>query len=176
MRKQKIDFALLEKMCSSEAANTLRAFMESDLEKKDEGAFQDNLKIIAKSMGMAEAENDIALDINGFTKNVTLILNKTWSGERDFLLKEEVLRKLKIFSQKDGEKDFSLFLDIAKGVVNLLFGEVSKSDMFIEYVFRIDEGIGMFCVFLELLTSAQNLSFRKTDAAMRLLMYFLTNY
>lgn len=176
MKKQKIDFAFLEKMCSSKSVNTLRDFFEKDIETEDESEFEDNLKSLAESMGVVDFEIEKASDVKGFTKNITLIINKTWSEERDFLLKEDVLRKLKFFSQKGEEKDFALFLDIAKGVVRLLFGEVSESDMFSEYVFRIDEGIGMFCVFLELLSSAKNLSSEKTDAAMRLLMYFLTNY
>lgn len=119
--------------------------------------------------------------ISSFQKNLTLLIQKTWVEEADAELKEQVLYKLaeysKVISKGKWSNAYKEFLQIISDVVYLMFGEMTKTEEFMEYALRIDPEFGIFWYYIKSLpTDGADMDNDKSRVVMLLGMYFLANY
>jgi hypothetical protein len=124
-----------------------------------------------------EAEKHL---ITSFSKNLTLLIQKTWVEESDEAVKEQVLYKLQLFcaalEQKSWAQSYTRFLEVIDGVVYLLFGAQSKSKDFDEYALRIDPEFGIFWWYRQSLPDTTSWTDEKCRIILLLGMFFLANY
>jgi hypothetical protein len=102
----------------------------------------------SKVLKSAEAESSIKKLLDHFQNNLDLLIQKTWVDKDDEARKEKLQDKVPHFiavieagEYKKSIADFGIILD---ELAHLFFGAQSKKDDFIEYVFRIDEQMGLF--------------------------------
>ncbi len=119
--------------------------------------------------------------ILSFQKNLSLLIQKTWIEESDAELKDQVLYKLaeycKVVSKNKWTQAYSDFLQIISDAVYLMFGEMTKTNDFSEYAFRIDPEFGLFWYYIKSLPSdSSEMSNEKSRVVILLGMYFLANY
>ena len=117
-------------------------------------------------------------------KNIQLLVQKTWVEKDDEECKEDTLyrinslcEKLIISASPSVYKDlFEECFSILQDVVSLLFGDLVKSDSFIEYAFRIDPDFGFFWYYVTCLAKAELISAEKARYAVLLAMFFMANF
>jgi hypothetical protein len=178
----------MPKAVKEAAATALPSFLESDKESTlasgaldlasalgDTGDFGDIMK--RKSAAREEAEKHL---VQGFRKNIELLVQKTWVDKTDEALKEEVLFRIdalcKSLSKPDYHAAYTEFLPVLHDVVYLLFGSLSRSDSFLEYAVRIDPDFGFFWYYINSLPAKQNWKDEKCRAAVLLGIFFLANF
>lgn len=139
------------------------------------GDFDDIVK--RKSAAREEAERHL---VQGFRKNVELLVQKTWVDKTDESLKEEVLFRIdtlcKSLNKSDYQAAYSEFLPVLRDVVYLLFGALSKSDSFLEYAVRIDPDFGFFWYYINSLPPKHTWKEEKCRASVLLGIFFLANF
>lgn len=178
----------MPKAVKAAAVSALPSFLESDKDSSlasgaldlaaalgDTGDFGDLMK--RKSAAREEAEGRL---IQGFRKNIELLVQKTWVDKTDEALKEEVLFRIdtlcKSLTKADYRAAYSEFLPVLRDVVYLLFGSLAKSDSFLDYAVRIDPDFGFFWYYINSLPSKQNWKDEKCRASVLLGVFFLANF
>lgn len=133
--------------------------------------------VTGKDMVRDAAEKKL---VNGFQKNIELLVQKTWVEKADESLKEEMLFRIntlcKNLSRYDYHTSLSEFLPVLRDVVYLLFGSLVKSDTFLEYAVRVDPDFGFFWYYINSLPPHQQWSEEKCRAAVLLGICFLANF
>ena len=122
--------------------------------------------------------------IESFMKNIQLLVQKTWVEKDDEECKEDTLYRINslceklIISESPSiyKELFEECFSILQDVVSLLFGDLVKSDSFIEYAFRIDPDFGFFWYYVTCLAKAELISAKKARYAVLLAMFFLANF
>jgi hypothetical protein len=83
-----------------------------------------------------------------FQNNISLLIQKTWVEQADEDRKEKLQECIPGFitliEQSEYQKALTEFGNILGELAHLFFGAQSKKDDFTEYVFRIDDQIGLF--------------------------------
>ncbi|UTC67066.1 MULTISPECIES: hypothetical protein [unclassified Treponema] len=129
----------------------------------------------------ADAEKHL---IESFMKNIQLLVQKTWVEKDDEECKEDTLYRINSLCEKllasTGPavyKDlFEECFAILQDVVTLLFGDLVKTDSFVEYAFRIDPDFGFFWYYVTRLAKVEIISTEKARYAVLLAMFFLANF
>lgn len=116
--------------------------------------------------------------IKSFTKNLKLLIEKTWVEKTDITVKQQILFQLEnLFNQEINWKDsYETFREILDATVFLMFGQQAKAPDFCEYSLRIDPDFGIFWCFVQNLPHKTEWSAEKCKSAILLGMYFLANY
>ena len=132
---------------------------------------QKSVDLIAKMFGFTgefSLQNQEFYDklTESFTKNLKLLIEKTWVEKSDIAVKQQILYQLEnLFSSPvNWQESYETFLEILDAVVFLMFGQQAKAWDFCEYSLRIDPEFGIFW------------SQEKYKNAVLLGMYFLANY
>jgi hypothetical protein len=102
----------------------------------------------SKLIKTAEADILIKKLLSHFQNNLDLLIQKTWVEKDDEVRKEKLQEKVPAFvagieagKYKEAVAAFGLILE---ELAYLFFGAQSKKDDFINYVFRIDDQMGLF--------------------------------
>ena len=86
--------------------------------------------------------------LHSFRNNLELLIQKTWVEKADEDRKEKLLDRIPEFidfiNQEDFAKALGEFGAILKELAWLLFGSQSHKEDFFNYVFRIDDHLGLF--------------------------------
>ena len=128
-----------------------------------------------------EAEKNL---ISSFMKNIRLLVQKTWVEKADEEYKEETLHQIDFFCKKLLEADnltvykdsFAGFFAVLSDIVSLLFGELTKTEIFLEYAFRIDPDFGFFWYYSDRVSKIENITEEKARLAVLLAMFFLADF
>ncbi len=128
-----------------------------------------------------EAEKKL---IESFVKNVQLLVQKTWVEKADEELKEETLYRINklcdvlIANETDNRYELAFVecFSILYDVVALLFGELVKTDNFLDYAFRVDPAFGFFWYFVERISKIEKPKEEKARLCILLAMFFLANF
>lgn len=154
----------------------------------DESAAVKNAVLLADLFGLGEKFKKIADNksdeeeklISSFTKNLVLLIQKTWVEKSDEAMKAQVLYNLEEFRAQLGKKHYeeayTQFFSITEDVVYLMFGNQSKSKDFLDYALRIDPEFGIFWFYLTSLPKSADWTENKYRTALLLAMYFIANY
>lgn len=141
----------------------------------DQGSFRSVMG--AQSPERDQAERKL---VQSFQKNIELLVQKTWVEKADESLKEEMLFRINALcanlARYDYHASLSEFLPVLHDVVYLLFGNLAKSDSFLEYAVRIDPDFGFFWYYINSLPSPESWSGEKCRAAVLLGIFFLANF
>lgn len=122
--------------------------------------------------------------IESFMKNIQLLVQKTWVEKDDEECKEDTLYRINSLCEKMViAKDDSVYKEsfdecfaILHDVVALLFGDLVKTDSFVEYAFRIDPDFGFFWYYVTRISKVEIISAEKARYASLLAMFFLANF
>ncbi len=118
--------------------------------------------------------------VQSFQKNLGLLVQKTWVEKADEAMKEEMLFRINTLcgnlSRYDYHTSLSEFLPVLHDVVYLLFGNLAKSDSFLDYAVRIDPDFGFFWYYINILPSHKDWSEEKCRIAVLLGICFLANF
>ncbi|UTC62366.1 hypothetical protein E4O00_13090 [Treponema sp. OMZ 788] len=122
--------------------------------------------------------------IESFMKNIQLLVQKTWVEKDDEESKEDTLYRInslceKLMTSKNSavyKESFEECFAILHDVVALLFGDLVKTDSFVEYAFRIDPDFGFFWYYVTRLSKVEIISEEKARYASLLAMFFLANF
>ena len=122
--------------------------------------------------------------IESFRKNIQLLVQKTWVEKDDEECKEDTLYRInclceKLISSEHSaayKESFEDCFAILHDVVTLLFGDLVKTDSFVEYAFRIDPDFGFFWYYVTRLSKVEIISEEKARYASLLAMFFLANF
>ncbi len=141
------------------------------------GLGSDFLKVLKTS----ETETSIKNLLGHFQNNLDLLIQKTWVEKDDEVRKEKLQDKVPKFiagieagEYKEAVAAFGLILE---ELAYLFFGAQSKKDDFIEYVFRIDDQMGLFWWYsgnISLLSNTKDDSLIR--AALLIGICYLTNF
>jgi hypothetical protein len=114
-------------------------------------AFAENLGIgvdFSKVLKNTETAASITKLLGHFQNNLDLLIQKTWVEKDDEVRKERLQDKVPKFiagiESGDYKEAIAAFGIILEELAYLFFGAQSKKDDFIEYVFRIDDQMGLF--------------------------------
>ncbi|MDR2468029.1 MAG: hypothetical protein LBD22_03620 [Spirochaetaceae bacterium] len=131
-------------------------YKESALNLFREGAGLDAIKKYAQLLGVESAyERNFSSDtefqglLQHFHKNSSLLIAKTWVDKADKIRKEKIGARIQTFVTKAGAGNYDNALAdfgiILEEFGFLFFGEQSKKTDLLEYAFRIDIQLGLFC-------------------------------
>ncbi|MDR0526933.1 MAG: hypothetical protein LBG79_03835 [Spirochaetaceae bacterium] len=120
------------------------------------GAGLEEFGVYAKMLGVEAdykknlySREDLELLLQAFQRNALLLIAKTWVEKGDEILKEKLAARIKRFIREfeleDYNKALNEFAKILEEFAFLFFGEQSKKSDLIEYAFRIDIQLGLFC-------------------------------
>ena len=144
---------------------------------------QKSVDLIAKMFGFTgkfSLQNQEFYDklTESFTKNLKLLIEKTWVEKSDIAVKQQILYQLEnLFSSPvNWQESYETFLEILDAVVFLMFGQQAKAWDFCEYSLRIDPEFGIFWCYVQNLPKNAEWSQEKYKNAVLLGMYFLANY
>ena len=144
---------------------------------------QKSVNLIAKMFGFTGEfflQNQEFYDklTESFTKNLKLLIEKTWVEKSDIAVKQQILYQLEnLFSSPvNWQESYETFLEILDAVVYLMFGQQAKAWDFCEYSLRIDPEFGIFWCYVQNLPKNAEWSQKKYKNAVLLGMYFLANY
>ncbi len=102
----------------------------------------------SKVLKNTEVDSSIKKLLGHFQNNLDLLIQKTWVEKDDEVRKEKLQDKVPNFIAEieDGKykEALSAFGLILEELAYLFFGVQSKKEDFIEYVFRIDDQMGLF--------------------------------
>ena len=122
--------------------------------------------------------------IESFRKNIQLLVQKTWVEKDDEECKEDALYRINSLCEKlinsehsaAYKESFEDCFAILHDVVTLLFGDLVKTDSFVEYAFRFDPDFGFFWYYVTRLSKVEIISEEKARYASLLAMFFLANF
>jgi hypothetical protein len=118
--------------------------------------------------------------VEGFQKNIELLVQKTWVEKSDEVIKDEMICRINTLcrnlSRYDYHTSLSEFLPVLHDVVYLLFGSLAKNESFLEYAVRIDPDFGFFWFYINSLPSHTAWSEEKCRVAVLLGICFLANF
>lgn len=145
------------------------------------GAFHRSGFEVLSQDAFSKAEKKL---IDSFMKNIRLLVQKTWVEKSDEEYKEETLYRIDLLCKKLLEADsltvytasFAEFFTVLNNIVFLLFGELVKTDSFLEYAFRIDPDFGLFWHYSGCISKTENLTEEKARLAVLLAMFFLADF
>jgi hypothetical protein len=102
----------------------------------------------SKVLKSDEADISIKKLLGHFQNNLDLLIQKTWVEKDDEVRKEKLQDKVpKFIAQIEAaeyQEALAAFSNILEELAYLFFGAQSKKDDFIDYVFRIDDQMGLF--------------------------------
>ncbi len=122
--------------------------------------------------------------IDSFVKNVQLLVQKTWVEKADEELKEYTLHRINklcdILISPDESHSYELsFVEcfsILYDVVSLLFGDLVKTENFLDYAYRVDPDFGFFWYFVEKISKIEKPTEEKARLSILMAMFFLANF
>lgn len=118
--------------------------------------------------------------VQGFQRNIELLVQKTWVEKADEAMKEEMIFRIKTLcsnlSRYDYHTALAEFLPVLHDVVYLLFGSLAKHDGFLEYAVRIDPDFGFFWYYINNVPPHKDWSEEKCRVAVLLGICFLANF
>ena len=104
------------------------------------------------------ALNDLLIH---FQKNTSLLIAKTWVEKGDEFRKSKLDVQIQMLVQRIQQKTFAgavrIFSDILEELAILFFGSQSKKPDLLEYAFRIDAQLGLFCCYGKIIRKLQKL-------------------
>lgn len=148
---------------------------------------------IANAFGILENFTNILKDakreyfaIESFTRNVKLLIDKTWVAQGDEFFKFQTLKKLERFSAqlrttlKNNEKPylacFDEFCVLLKEILCLLFGKEVDSECCIEYILHIEPNFGFFCYYVSQISNLKDKTEEHTRLAILIAVEFLAEF
>ncbi len=134
-------------------------------------------------LGNCSVDTEIKL-IQSFVKNVQLLVQKTWVEKADEELKEDTLYRINklcdsLISSETNRSYELVFVEcfsILYDVVVLLFGDLVKTENFLDYACRVDPTFGFFWYFIEKISKIEKPGEAKARISILLAMFFLANF
>ena len=150
---------------------------------------------IASAFGISECFLNILEDdsrgaeyatVESFTRNVELLIDKTWVTRGNEFFKFQTVKKLKRISSqlcsaiKNNEniylEHFDEFCILLKEIICLLFGKEEGVECCIEYILHIEPNFGFFCYYVTQLSNLKDKTEEHTRLAILIAIVFLGEF
>ena len=124
--------------------------------------------------------------IESFTRNVELLIDKTWVEEGNEFFKFQIVKKLERLSSKlrlalKNNKSvylecFDEFCSFLKELICLLFGKEVGDECCLEYILRMEPNFGFFCYYVIQMSSLEDKTEEHARLAMLIAIVFLSEF
>lgn len=148
---------------------------------------------IASAFGISEYFIDILknpkkeyIAIENFTRNVKLLIDKTWVNQGNEFFKFQAVKKLEKISRRlcvalNNKENaylecFDEFHVLLKEIVHLLFGHEVDAEQCFKYILHIEPHFGFFCYYVVQMSNLKDKTEEQARLAMLIAIAFLTEF
>lgn len=171
----------------------LDIYIPNFLSTKDEEFSLKAATSIASAFGISDCFIDTLKDskheyaaIESFTRNVKLLIDKTWVEQGDEFFKFQTIKKLERFSTqlcsalKNNKnaylESFDEFSILVKEIVYLLFGKEIGTEHCFEYILRMEPNFGFFCYYVVQMSNLKDKTEEHARLAILIAIVFLSEF